>query len=78
MVGTGILDYHEETGKGGIHRVYKPKMDESELKKFIAKSALKLNERLSRRDRSVPRARPCSLVNDVILHICDFSAFKLP
>jgi predicted transcriptional regulator len=40
MVGEGILDYQEETGKGGFHRVYIPKMDESELKKFIAKTVL--------------------------------------
>jgi len=40
MVDEGVLDYHEETGKGGYHRVYEPMMDESELKKFIAKTVI--------------------------------------
>ena len=40
MVDEGVLDYHEETGKGGFHRVYEPRMDESELKKFIAKTVI--------------------------------------
>jgi len=40
MVDEGVLDYHEESGKGGFHRVYKPKMDESELKKYIAETVL--------------------------------------
>ena len=40
MVDEGVLDYHEESGKGGFHRVYKPKMDESELKRYIAETVL--------------------------------------
>jgi predicted transcriptional regulator len=40
MVDEGVLDYHEASGKGGFHRVYKPKMDESELKKYIAETVL--------------------------------------
>ena len=40
MVDEGVLDYHEESGKGGYHRVYKPRMDESELKRYIAETVL--------------------------------------
>jgi hypothetical protein len=40
MVDEGVLDYHEESGKGGYHRVYKPKMNESELKRYIAETVL--------------------------------------
>jgi len=36
MVEEGVLDYHEETGKGGYHRVYKPKLDESSFKRHLA------------------------------------------
>ena len=36
MVDEGVLDYHEETGKGGYHRVYKSKLDESSFKKYLA------------------------------------------
>ncbi len=36
MVDEGVLDYHEETGKGGYHRVYRPKLDESAFKKHLA------------------------------------------
>ena len=36
MVDEGVLDYHEETGKGGYHRVYKPKLDESSFKRYLA------------------------------------------
>ena len=36
MVDEGILDYHEETGKGGYHRVYRPKLDESSFKRHVA------------------------------------------
>ncbi len=36
MVDEGVLDYHEETGKGGYHRVYKPKLDESSFKRYVA------------------------------------------
>jgi predicted transcriptional regulator len=35
MVDEGILDYEEETGKGGYHRVYKPKLNEKEFKRFL-------------------------------------------
>jgi len=40
MVDMGVIDYHEESCKGGYRRIYKPKMDESELKIFIAKTVL--------------------------------------
>lgn len=40
MVDEGVLDYHEQTGKGGYHRVYKPKLDESEFKKYVAVTVL--------------------------------------
>lgn len=36
MVDEGVLDYHEETGKGGYHRVYKPKLDEPSFKRHLA------------------------------------------
>ena len=36
MVDEGVLDYHEETGKGGYHRVYRPKLDESSFKRYLA------------------------------------------
>ena len=35
MTDEGVPDYHEETGKGGYHRVYKPKLDESSFKKHV-------------------------------------------
>ena len=36
MVDEGILDYDEETGKGGYHRVYRSKLDEASFKKHLA------------------------------------------
>ena len=36
MVDEGVLDFHEETGKGGYHRVYKPKLDEPSFKRHMA------------------------------------------
>jgi predicted transcriptional regulator len=40
MVDEGVLDYDEQTGKGGYHRVYKPKLDESSFKKYLAMTVL--------------------------------------
>ncbi|MGD2200215.1 MAG: BlaI/MecI/CopY family transcriptional regulator [Candidatus Bathyarchaeota archaeon] len=40
MVDEGVLDYTEETGKGGYHRVYKPRLDESEFKKYLAETVV--------------------------------------
>ncbi|MBL7079588.1 hypothetical protein ISS39_04610 [Candidatus Bathyarchaeota archaeon] len=36
MVDEGLFDYHEETGKGGYHRVYRPKLDEPAFKRHVA------------------------------------------
>ena len=36
MVDEGVLDYDERTGKGGYHRVYRPKLDESSFERYIA------------------------------------------
>ncbi len=36
MVDEGVLDYHEESGKGGYHRVYRPKLDEPSFKRYVA------------------------------------------
>ena len=36
MVDEGVLDYTERTGKGGYHRVYRPKLDESSFKRHLA------------------------------------------
>jgi len=37
IVDEGVLNYKEETGKGGYRRIYSPKLDESGFKKHIAK-----------------------------------------
>ena len=36
MVDEGVLDYDERTGKGGYHRVYRSKLDESSFKRYVA------------------------------------------
>jgi len=36
MVDEGVLDYDERTGKGGYHRVYRPKLDEFSFKRYVA------------------------------------------
>ncbi len=36
MVDEGILNYDERTGKGGYHRVYRPKLDEPSFKRHVA------------------------------------------
>jgi len=36
MVDEGVFDYNERTGKGGYHRVYRPKLDESSFKRYVA------------------------------------------
>ena len=38
MCDEGVLDYREETGKGGYHRVYFPMMNEEEFKRHVAKT----------------------------------------
>ena len=40
MVDEGVLNYQERTGKGGYHRVYSPKLDEVEFKKYIATTVI--------------------------------------
>jgi len=40
MVDEGVLNYREESGKGGYHRVYSPKLDERGFKKYIAKMVI--------------------------------------
>ncbi|MGD2200176.1 MAG: BlaI/MecI/CopY family transcriptional regulator [Candidatus Bathyarchaeota archaeon] len=35
LVEEGILRYEEETGKGGYHRVYYPKMDQEEFAEHV-------------------------------------------
>ena len=40
MVDEGVLKYSEESGKGGYHRVYSPKLDEIGFKKYIAKMVI--------------------------------------
>ena len=38
MVDEGVLDFVEETGKGGYHRVYTAKLDEAGFKRALAES----------------------------------------
>lgn len=38
MVDEGVLGYNDATGKGGYRRIYVPKMDENEYKKYIVKT----------------------------------------
>ncbi len=40
MVDEGVLNYEEESGKGGYHRVYTPKLSESGFKKALAESVI--------------------------------------
>ncbi len=40
MVDEGVLDYDERTGKGGYHRVYRPKLNETSFKKYVAQTVI--------------------------------------
>jgi predicted transcriptional regulator len=40
LVDEGVLDFDERTGKGGYHRVYRPRLDENEFKKFLAETVI--------------------------------------
>ena len=40
LVDEGVLDYDERTGKGGYHRVYRPRLDETEFKKYLAETII--------------------------------------
>jgi hypothetical protein len=43
MVEEGVLEYEEESGKGGYHRVYYPKMDRKQFALHVVKT---INEKL--------------------------------
>lgn len=38
MVDEGVLNYAETTGKGGIRRIYSPRLDEGSFKRHIVKT----------------------------------------
>jgi predicted transcriptional regulator len=38
MVEEGILEYKEESGKGGYHRIYYPKMDRDQFVKYVTRA----------------------------------------
>ena len=40
LVDEGILDFDERTGKGGYHRVYRPRLEENEFKKYLAETVI--------------------------------------
>ena len=40
MVDEGVLNYTERTGKGGYHRVYTPRLNESEFKQYVAQTMI--------------------------------------
>ncbi len=40
MVDEGVLSYKEESGKGGYHRVYSPKLTERGFKKHMARMVI--------------------------------------
>jgi predicted transcriptional regulator len=40
MVDEAVLGYEEETGKGGYHRVYRPKLNEEEFKRYLAEKMI--------------------------------------
>jgi predicted transcriptional regulator len=40
LVDQGVLRFELESGKGGMHRVYKPAMDECGYKKYVVKTIL--------------------------------------
>jgi len=40
MVEEGVINYKEETCKGGYRRIYSPKLDESGFKKHIARTVV--------------------------------------
>ena len=40
MADEGVLDYEERLGKGGAHRVYRPRLNESEFKIHIAQTMI--------------------------------------
>ena len=38
LVEEGVLEYEEESGKGGYHRVYYPKMDREQFARYVIKT----------------------------------------
>ena len=40
MADEGVLNYTERTGKGGYHRVYTSRLNESEFKKYVAQTMI--------------------------------------
>ena len=40
MADEGVLNYTERTGKGGYHRVYTPRLNESEFKTYVAQTMI--------------------------------------
>ncbi len=40
MVDEGVLDYDERTGKGGYYRVYRPNLDETSFKVYLAQTMI--------------------------------------
>ncbi len=40
MADEGVLNFKERTGKGGYHRVYTPRFNESEFKKYVAQTMI--------------------------------------
>jgi predicted transcriptional regulator len=40
LVDEGVLDFDERTGKGGYHRVYRPRLNENEFKKYLAETVI--------------------------------------
>ncbi len=40
MADERVLNYKERTGKGGYHRVYTPRLNESEFKKYVAQTMI--------------------------------------
>jgi predicted transcriptional regulator len=46
MVEEGILTYEEETGKGGYHKVYYPKMNNEQFAQHVVKTIIKKLEEI--------------------------------
>ena len=40
LVDQGVLNFEQESGKGGMHRIYRPAMDEDEYKIYVVKTIL--------------------------------------
>ena len=40
MADEGVLNYTDRTGRGGYHRVYTPRLNESEFKQYVAQTMI--------------------------------------